>query len=184
MTVADILQYLLLIVGSWLTLIAYWLATVALAPRLVERCAARYGGHPVRDTLVGLVIALPLAVLGLVAAKQLGKVAVPVVLGCWLLAGLLALVGAAGLAQRIGAGLTSPLDAVQPWRRVLRGGMVLGLVFCLPVLGWYVLLPWTLVSGLGAVVGNLGAQPRPPAPLPRDDASDSATVATAIERAG
>lgn len=182
MTVADILQYLLLIVGSWLTLVAYWLATVALTPRLVERCAARNGGHPVRDTLVGLVIALPLAVLGLVAAKQLGEVAVPVVLGCWLLAVMGALVGAAGLAQRIGAGLTSPLDAAQPWRRMLRGGMVLGLVFFLPLLGWYVLLPWALVSGLGALVGSLGAQRQPRAPLSHDDASDGATVATAIER--
>ena len=35
------------------------------------------------------------------------------------------LVGSAGLAQRIGAGLPSPADLTQPWRRVLRGGIVL-----------------------------------------------------------
>ena len=121
MTVADILQYLLLIVGSWLTLIAYWLATVALAPRLVERCAARYGGHPVRDTLVGLVIALPLAVLGLVAAKQLGGVAVPVVLGCWLLAGCRPFHGCPGVKgvrdPAVAGGDVSRFPPTPSWRR-------------------------------------------------------------------
>ena len=39
------------------------------------------------------------------------------------------LVGSAGLAAQIGTGLASPADQTQSWRRVLRGGIVLGLTF-------------------------------------------------------
>jgi len=169
MILTDLLQYLILVIGSWLVLNAYWLATVALAPRLVERCAARYGGHPLRATLVGLAVALPLAVIGIALAKQGGGLA-PVVITLWLLAGLAALIGSAGLAQRIGAGLASPLDGSQPWRRVLRGGAVLALVFLMPLLGWFVLLPWVLVSGLGVVIGSLGAGPARAVAAPADAA--------------
>jgi hypothetical protein len=63
--------------------------------------------------------------------------------------------GSAGLCDRIGAGLPGDTDARQPWRRVLRGGIVLSFAFVLPVIGWFVLLPWTLVSGVGASLGSL-----------------------------
>jgi len=46
-----------------------------------------------------------------------------------------------------------------PWRRVLRGGVVLSFAFLLPVIGWFVLLPWTLVSGVGASLGSLRRRP-------------------------
>jgi hypothetical protein len=43
------------------------------------------------------------------------------------------------------------VDEVQPWRRVLRGGGVLALLFAVPLLGWFAMLPLTLASGLGAL---------------------------------
>jgi len=46
-------------------------------------------------------------------------------------------------------------DARLPWRRVLRGGTVLSFAFVLPVIGWFGLLPWTLVSGVGASLGSI-----------------------------
>jgi len=63
---------------------------------------------------------------------------------------MIGLAGSSGLALRIGMGLNSPLDATQPWRRVLRGGVVLSCSFLLPVVGWVILPLWVLVSGLGA----------------------------------
>ncbi len=60
--------------------------------------------------------------------------------------------GSAGLGDRIGVGLPSAGDATQPWRRLLRGGTVLSLTFLLPIVGWVGVLPWTLVSGVGAAV--------------------------------
>ena len=47
-------------------------------------------------------------------------------LGIMLVALLAALFGSAGLALRIGEGLQSARDESDPWRRVLRGSIVLG----------------------------------------------------------
>jgi hypothetical protein len=153
MIMADILLWTLIILGVYIVLVAYWVGAYALFPALVERCRATYGARPVAATFVGLVILLPVLVIGIGLAKALPHPVVRTpVIGVLLVLGLLCLIGSAGLALRIGAGLASPLDATQPWRRLLRGGMVLGLAFVLPFLGWFVLLPWALVSGLGALV--------------------------------
>jgi hypothetical protein len=162
MIMADILLWTLIILGVYGVLVAYWVGAYALFPSLVERCRATYGVRPVASTLVGLVIALPALGIGIAAAKALPHPVVQLpVIGALLLVGLLCLVGSAGLALRIGSGMPSPHDAAQPWRRLLRGGMVLGLAFVMPFLGWFVLLPWALVSGLGAFV----LSPRSPAPV-------------------
>jgi hypothetical protein len=77
---------------------------------------------------------------------------------------VLALVGSAGLADKIGSGLASPVDEIQPWRRVLRGGAVLALLFVVPLLGWFAVFPLTLASGLGALL-----LPRRPLIVPEHD---------------
>jgi hypothetical protein len=74
---------------------------------------------------------------------------------------LLALGGSGGFALRIGAGLALPLDEQAPWRRVLRGGTVLALCFLLPLVGWFLVLPWALVSGVGAAILATRHRPRP-----------------------
>lgn len=154
MIVADILMWFLLIVGLLLVFISYWLASVALFPRLVERARDAYA-TPVRALVLGVLCAAPLIALGILigarpnpALKVIGLTigAVPVLLG---------LVGSAGLSLRIGAGMASPVDDAQPWRRVLRGGIVLALGFLLPFLGWFGVLPLTLLSGVGAAVLSL-----------------------------
>ena len=66
--------------------------------------------------------------------------------------GLLGLIGSAGLTLRVGLGLPSPSDPAQPWKRVLRGGIVLAFTFLLPVVGWIIIPLWVLVSGLGAFI--------------------------------
>jgi hypothetical protein len=69
----------------------------------------------------------------------------------------LGFVGSAGLVLRIGAGLPSFTDEQQPWRRVLRGGVLFSLTFLLPFVGWIVLPIWTLVSGFGAFLLSVRA---------------------------
>jgi hypothetical protein len=153
MTIADVLAWFLLAAATFLALIGAWLAAHALWPAAVERCAGAFA-RPVRATLVGLATGLPLLVIAAAAADR-GKRLPPLgALGLALV--LLVLVGAvfglAGLARRVGVGLASPLDDAQPWRRTLRGGLVLAAAFLLPFGGWFVLLPWALASGLGAAV--------------------------------
>jgi hypothetical protein len=148
---ADILKILLIIVGILTIYVSYWLLAEALFPALVERASRQYG-RPVKITFVGLLAALAPVVLGVALAnvpnplfKVLGitLIVVPAMLG---------LAGSAGLTLRIGAGLPSPRDEREPWRRVLRGGILLAFSFLLPVVGWFVIPIWALVSGFGAFI--------------------------------
>jgi len=64
----------------------------------------------------------------------------------------LAVLGSAGLARLIGQRLNSPQDAQQPWKRTYRGSIVLAITFVFPMVGWFLVLPLTLLSGFGAVM--------------------------------
>ena len=149
MIMADILKIFLLVVGFQLIAVCYWLAAEALWPRWVRASEERYRRTPLRALLLGVVLGTPLVIAGLALvkggsgpAKGLGflLVAVPV---------FLAFLGSAGLARRLGEGLPSPADAARPWRPVLRGGTVLTFLFLLPFLGWFLVLPLALLSGVG-----------------------------------
>ncbi len=172
MIMADVLTWFLLILGILLVFVANWVGAYGLFPGLVEGCSERYGRRPVAATLLGLVVLVPL----LIAAGAVGQIGHPVINLLVLLVltvpVLLALLGSAGLAWRVGTGLGSPNDSTQPWRRVLRGGVVLSLVFLMPVIGWFVLLPWSLVSGFGVALMTLrGGRAVAPRMLPISEAT-------------
>ncbi len=117
-------------------------------------------------TLLGLAVGAPVAATG-AALFQMGpapaKAAGFVIFSTPLLLGL---VGSAGLCRRIGEGLASPTDEGRQWRRVQRGGIVLALTFPMPLFGWFVVLPVTLASGLGALLAGLRARGSPPPTKP------------------
>ena len=151
MIMADILKIFLLIVGGLLIFIAFWLASEALFPALVERSRDQYR-RPWKLTFAGLAMCAPLLALALGCTKlnnPLMNIVALFLLGIVVFGGL---AGSAGFAKRIGAGLPSPIDEAQPWRRVLRGGTVLTLTFLLPFIGWLGLSIWTLVTGFAALV--------------------------------
>lgn len=159
MIMADVLTWFLIVVGSLMVLVAHWLGAYALFPERVEACGERYAQRPVAATLLGLAILAPLLLGAIVVGKSLQHPAINMLLiGVLVIPTMLAMLGSAGLALRIGAGLRSASDLDQPWRRVLRGGTVLSLVFVLPILGWFVLLPWSLASGFGAALMSLRKQ--------------------------
>jgi hypothetical protein len=156
MIMADVFKIVFLVLGTLIVFVSYWLVAAALLPRVVDRARARYDAHPVRATLVGALVAVPGLTLGGAlltqaanpAAKLLGGGIVSLVV-------LLAFLGSAGLADRIGAGLPAAGDDAYRWRRVLRGGTVLSFTFLLPVVGWFAVLPGTLLSGIGVAIGAL-----------------------------
>ncbi len=152
MIMADVLKFVFLILGVVLVYISYWLAATALFPALVERASQQYQAHPVKITLMGLLVLLPLAGLGALIGQAAHPAAKALSVVLYGVPALLGLLGSAGLSQRIGAGLPSAIDELHPWRRGLRGGVVLSLTFLLPFIGWFVVMPWAIVSGLGAVV--------------------------------
>ena len=166
MIMADVLKIVFLIVGTLIVIVSYWLAATALFPQAVSQARTHYERHPVRISLLGAVAGVPLFLLGvaLVAAgptpaAKIGGGAIASLLV------LMALFGSAGLCQRIGLGLPAPLDEFQPWRRVYRGGTVLALTFVLPIVGWFAIFLWTLISGFGAALAVLWSARQRPQPL-------------------
>ncbi|NUM54876.1 MAG: hypothetical protein HUU46_14615 [Candidatus Hydrogenedentes bacterium] len=166
MIMADVFKILFIILGILITTVAYWLLFEALFRRVVERASVVYETSPYKVVLVGAVVGVPLfiASLGLLQSAAGLKLIGAVLMSALLLVGL---IGSAGLARLIGCRLASATDSAYPWRRVLRGGMVLSITFVLPVVGWFVMLPLTLASGVGALIlsrwGQRAAQTVPPA---------------------
>ncbi|MGQ0642147.1 MAG: hypothetical protein ACT4P6_15475 [Gemmatimonadaceae bacterium] len=161
MIMADVFKIVFLVVGTLVVIVSYWLAATALFPAAVARALELYERRSLRITLLGALLGVPLFLLGAVLT---GAGPTPFLkIGGGSLASLVllfALFGSAGLCQRIGNGLPAPLDEFQPWRRVYRGGTVLALTFVLPVVGWFVIFFWTLISGFGATISVLWSMRR------------------------
>jgi hypothetical protein len=158
MIMADVLKILLIIVGILTIYVSYWLLAEALFPSLVERASRQYG-RPFKITLVGLAGALLPFLLGVALANVPNPLFKVTGITLIVVPAMLGLAGSAGLTLRIGAGLPSPRDEREPWRRVLRGGILLAFSFLLPVVGWIIIPIWVLVSGFGAFL--LCAKERP-----------------------
>lgn len=157
MNLADVSTVVLVILGLLLVFVAWWLATAGLFPRLVEGCAERLGAAPLVCALIGAACAVPLIFGGLALGKAVPSAAgnlarATIILGTV----FVALSGTAGLALRIGRGLD---DTGSPLRRMLRGSVVLALIYLTIV--W---LPLTLLAGLGAIVRVWFAR-KPAAPV-------------------
>ncbi|MDB6129531.1 MAG: hypothetical protein JWM04_638 [Verrucomicrobiales bacterium] len=148
---ADILKIFLIVVGLLTVYVCYWLLAQALFPKIVQRASELYA-KPVKFTFIGLIAAL-IPVIGGLAISNLPNPAFKLIgLTCALVPAMLGLIGSAGLTLRIGNGMAVPGDETQPWRRVLRGGILLSLSFLLPVIGWVILPVWCLISGFGVFI--------------------------------
>jgi hypothetical protein len=153
MILYDLVRFTMGILGILTACVCYWLVTQGLCPGLVQRTSACYR-KPVRITLAGLVLVIPLVTLGVFLFQGLSANPAWKFVGGYLIAlpVLIGLIGSSGLCHRVGTGLASPVDEQQPWRCLLRGGIVLALTFLLPIAGWIFILPWTLISGCGALL--------------------------------
>ena len=174
MNLADVFTFVFIILGFIIVYIGYWLLAAGLFPRFVERCAETIGRAPIKSTLLGLISFVPLVTIGFVISNKspntAGKVAGLAVV---IFAALAALFGSAGLVLRIGQGLKSARDEQEPWRRVLRGGIVLALTFVLPFIGTFVVMPLAFITGFGAFLCTCFARRRSaPVSLPVTEQSE------------
>ena len=147
--------------AAFLILLGHWLVGAGMFPKATQTFSEVYERRPIRATLLGLVTYGPLLVL-LLNSGKLGNGAVKllaIVAGFTAL--LLAFIGSAGLALRIGRNLSGETS---PWHQVLRGGVMLALVFITPVLGSLFLLHIGLASGFGAVLLSRPWKAKAPAP--------------------
>jgi hypothetical protein len=152
MNTADIYKILYIILGFYAVTVSYWLLAAGLFPAFVQRASEKYAAHPAKTLGVGLLTFGPVQLLGWAITSAPNPAVKIVGMAILLISLLLAYMGSAGLALRIGEGLKAEIDERSPWRRIFRGSLVLGLSFNLPLLGWFVVLPATLISGFGAFV--------------------------------
>lgn len=167
MIMADVFKILFPVVGTLMSYVCFCLLFEGMVPAAVMRCRGVYETRPFRAIFLGLLIAVPGIVLGIAllnaglpAAKFLGFSTIFFLI-------TMGILGSAGLSAMIGTRLHTPNDARQPWRRVLRGGVVLAITFLFPLVGWFFVMPLTLVSGLGAAVMSMW-QRRTSKPIPVD----------------
>ncbi len=154
MLMADTMSIFFVILGMMLALPGLWLLCRGLWPEAVAAAADRCSKRLWSSFLVGLPITIGMVVLTITLFNVLSPVGKIAGVGVVCLYMLQAHTGVSGLATSIGRRLLAPLDEQRPWRSTLRGGVVLELAYLLPILGWFVILPASIIIGSGAA--NLG----------------------------
>lgn len=158
MLMADTMAIFFVILGMLLAFPGLWLLSRGLWPDTVDSAAERCRRGLWSSFLLGVFITLLMVLLTVVLFKipaSFGKVA-GVALVCLYM--VHAHAGVAGLATAIGRRLASPVDGERPWRSTLRGGVVLELTYLLPILGWFGILPLSIIIGSGAATLALPLQ--------------------------
>ena len=154
--------------AAFLILLGHWLVAAGLFPAATRAFQQQYDSRPVRAVLLGIFTYGPLFLLLLNSAKIGNGVARAVVVFLGFFAILLALVGTAGLALRIGRNLGGESTT---WQQGLRGGVMLALVFITPALGSLFLMHIGLASGFGAFLLARPWKSRESAEVPVNTAS-------------
>ena len=150
MLMADTMSIFFVILGVLLAFSGLWLMCRGLWPNAVEAAAERCAKRIWPYFLAGIPLTLVMVVLTrvLFALGPAGKIAGIAVVCLYLLQ---ANTGVSGLVTAIGKRLPSSLDAHSPWRTTLRGGIALELTYLLPILGWFLVLPASIIIGTGAI---------------------------------
>ncbi|MEP6925288.1 MAG: hypothetical protein ABI954_12550 [Pyrinomonadaceae bacterium] len=151
MLMADTMAIFLVIVGLLISFSGLWLLCRGLWFKRVEAAAIWCGKSLWKPFLVGLPLSF-ITVLFTILFKQIpGPVGNVIAIGIVCSYLMYASVGASGLATSIGQKLSAKIDVDQPWRTTLRGGNILVLSFLLPILGWFIIFPFSLIIGCGAM---------------------------------
>ena len=163
---SDILRLFLIIVLLTIGLAAFFLVVGILFAQRVERIKSVIRSIPGRSFGIGLVNFVFFTVLALVLfslAENAGAVAkgiltIPAILITAFLAVMLSF-GFAGMTNLIGEHL---LPDVIPWKQTVWGSVSLSLACALPIVGWFLLLPYSGFLGVGAfILGLFQREPKP-----------------------
>ncbi|MCI0340513.1 MAG: hypothetical protein L0216_05095 [Planctomycetales bacterium] len=185
MIMSDVFAILFLHLGVMIVLPGLWLTARAAFPRWSAGSEAAMREMPVRTAGLGLLLGA--AWFGLSIAA--GASALPFLAGLGLTTFFLyALSGLSGVVTHLGNRLPSPADRDRPWKATLRGGIALELTFALPLVGWFIILPLALASGVGGGTISIlrrffGSDRPPPAGGPAAAARMDPVVAAAVAHA-
>ena len=154
MLMADTMSIFFVFLGMLLAFSGLWLLCRGLWPDAVAAAADRCSKRLWTSFLVGVPITIMMVAVTAILFNVLGPVGKIAGLAVVCLYMLQAHTGVSGLATSIGRRLAAPHDEQSSWRSTLRGGVVLELAYLLPFLGWFVILPASIIIGSGAA--NLG----------------------------
>ncbi|MES2708501.1 MAG: hypothetical protein V4726_18050 [Verrucomicrobiota bacterium] len=153
LTSAVVWSFVWVAIGIVLTLGASLLTARTLFPEFSERCAESCA-RPVRSILFGIVAAVAAAVVvGLL--QKLGKggqLPTLLIIGTLI---LMALAGVSGQVVRMARRSVRAGEDPAGWPAAIRGTAALTLTYLLPVAGWFLVLPVSLLCGLGCTLRNL-----------------------------
>ncbi|MDX6709116.1 MAG: hypothetical protein QOH96_132 [Blastocatellia bacterium] len=150
MLMADTMAVFFVIVGMMLAFPGLWLLCLGLWPQTVGEAAERCRRGLRLSFLVGLPVTIVVVFSTLKLVNSLGGLGKAAGIGLFCAFMLHAHIGVSGFATAIGKRLASPVDQAREWRATLRGGVVLELTYLLPILGWFIILPVSIVIGSGA----------------------------------
>jgi hypothetical protein len=153
---SDILRLLFTILLMTIGLAAYFLVLNALFFARVTRIKSVAQSMPARSLGIGFVNFVFFAVIALALLSVAesagpfvrGVLTIPAVIILALLAMALSL-GLAGMSSLIGERIFPELSA---WKQLLWGTICLSLACALPLVGWFLLLPYAGLVGIGAVI--------------------------------
>jgi hypothetical protein len=152
MFTADRMTNFLMVLGCLLAFPGLWLLSRALWPHKVMRAADICRKGLIKPFIYGFPLTVFVFLVVAIFANSItmvGKVAALILASLFV---MLAHSGVAGLVTCVGERLTSHADVGQAWRATLRGGIVLDLAYLLPVVGWFFILPVSMMIGCGANV--------------------------------
>ena len=152
MLFADTMAIFFVILGLLLAFTSLWLLCRALWTEQVMRSSEMVG-------LKSFFIGIPITAIAVVIVIVVGKL--PASFGQ--IGGVLtfsalflyAQIGVSGLATQIGNRLPSPADKDKAWRPTLRGSIILALSWLLPLVGWFLIIPVSVIHGAGATTRSL-----------------------------
>lgn len=163
-TSATVWMIVWLLTGTVITITSSLLTARTLFPALAGRCAARCG-TPVRAFFLGL-LTVAAAVILVTIASRAGKAGQPFVFIIIGLVSILALAGVSGQIVRMAARTAQEGESASSWAASRRAATILTLSYLLPVAGWVVILPLSLLTGLGCAIMSLGSSVPVPAQAP------------------
>jgi hypothetical protein len=155
MLMADVMSITLIILGFLLAQQGLWLLSRALWPRRFAAATLRCRRNPVASFLVGVPVTGLVVLLVNVAGKALGAVGQVAAFAIFILYWIYANVGTAGFVTHVGQRLSSPADEARPWAATVRGGVATELAWLVPFVGWFGILPVSIVLGAGAATLSL-----------------------------
>lgn len=150
MTIGDVLAVVFFVIGLWISSWAVLVGVALLFPARAAASQSLLAKRPWRAIVTGAIVA---ATAGLVAiflinqpsglGKLVGWAGLAVLFG-------IATLGAAGLSRLLGERLSEQHPSASGWSTLARGAGLLIVSGLVPLLGWFAIVPLSIVASLGA----------------------------------